>query len=118
MTSSEQAFLAVLPLCISFVALPAWRGPIASVSSAARDLMSACRAHALRTCPSAYGGACTFRGRMRISDCWACGETVPVYPLRRGEVQHLYYETLGGSPPHSDDGDNYDADDRSQSLVG
>ena len=97
MTNPEQAFLTALPLCIIFIGLPTWRGPIASACSVERDLMSARRAIALRTCPSAHGCSRTFRGRIRISECWACREIVPVYPLRWRDVLHLYNVAMAES---------------------
>ena len=109
MSTPEQVFVQVLPLWLGFAVMPNWRGPIAAASTAVRGVVTSCRAHALLTCPSAHGTLATFRGRIRLAQCRACGANdVPVYPLRRGSVAHLYNATMGGRwlPDDSSDEDD------------
>ena len=96
MQAPEQVFAQALPLWVGYLVLPHWRGPIAAACTAAREVVAACREHALRTCPSAYGTMGSYRGRLRIDLCSGCGQVKPVYPLRRGNVVHLYNGTLLG----------------------
>ena len=109
MSTHEQVFVQALPLWVGFTVVPTWRGPIAAASTAVRGVVTACRAHALRTCPSAHGTLATFRGRVRLAQCSACGANdVPVYPLRRGSVAHLYNATMGGGRLPDDSSDEDD----------
>ena len=109
MSTHEEVFVQALPLWVGFAVVPTWRGPIAAASTAVRGVVTACRAHALLTCPSAHGTLATFHGRIRMAQCSACGTNdVPVYPLRRGSVAHLYNATMGGGRRPEDSSDEDD----------
>ena len=91
MASHES--MEALSLCVAFVALPTWRGPLAAACSWIRNLLAARRAHALQHYRKAHGCAATFRGRLRIDTCRACGAVRPVYPLSRGDVARVRHNT-------------------------